>query len=36
VRRDLIDRIRCEIADGTYDTDDKLSAALDRLLTSLV
>ena len=28
-RKDLIDRIRAEIKSGTYDTDEKLNAALD-------
>jgi hypothetical protein len=31
-RRQLIYRVRREIAEGTYDTDEKLDAALDRLL----
>lgn len=28
-RKDLVDRIRAEIKAGTYDTDEKLNAALD-------
>lgn len=34
IRFDLVNRIRAEIAAGTYDTPDKLSSALDRMLTS--
>ncbi|QDV55087.1 Anti-sigma-28 factor, FlgM [Rosistilla oblonga] len=32
IRFDKVADIRRQIADGSYDTDDKLSAALDRLL----
>jgi hypothetical protein len=32
VRRHLVERVRAEIASGTYDTPEKLEAALDRLL----
>lgn len=35
IRMDLVKRIRKEIADGTYDTDAKWDAALDRLLDRL-
>ena len=35
VRQDLIDRVRAEIAAGTYETDEKLDIALDRLLDDL-
>lgn len=35
VRRPLVDRVRKEIAAGTYDTPDKFEAALDRLLAGL-
>ena len=31
VRQDLVDRVRSEIAAGTYDTDDKVDALLDEL-----
>jgi hypothetical protein len=31
VRQDLVARVRLEIQAGTYDTPEKLSAALDRL-----
>jgi hypothetical protein len=31
VRQDLVDRVRAEIAAGTYDTEEKWEAALDRL-----
>jgi hypothetical protein len=32
IRADLVERVRREIADGTYDTPEKWDAALDRLL----
>jgi hypothetical protein len=35
IRQDLVDRVRREIAAGTYDTDVKWEAALDRLLNHL-
>jgi negative regulator of flagellin synthesis FlgM len=35
VRQDLVNRIRSEIAAGTYETPDKLEAALDRLLDEI-
>jgi len=35
VRKDLVARVRQEIADGTYDTQEKWEAALDRLLDHL-
>jgi len=35
IRTDLVQRLRLEIANGTYETPDKLDAALDRLLDGL-
>jgi flagellar biosynthesis anti-sigma factor FlgM len=35
LRHDLIDRVRQEIADGTYVTDDKVNASTDNLLNDL-
>ena len=35
VRQDRIDAIRQQIADGTYETDDKLDAALSALLDEI-
>ena len=35
VRQDLVARVRQEIQSGTYDTPDKLEAALDRLASRL-
>ena len=35
IRIDLVVRVRKEIADGTYDTPDKLEAALERLIARL-
>lgn len=35
IRDDLVQRIRREIADGTYDTDERWEKALDRLADSL-
>jgi hypothetical protein len=35
IRSELVQRIRKEIADGTYDTPEKWDAALDRLLDRL-
>lgn len=35
VRTDLVNRVRAEIADGSYETDDKINAALDALVEDL-
>jgi hypothetical protein len=35
IRADLVERVRCEIAAGTYDTPEKWAIALDRLLARL-
>ena len=35
IRQDLVNRIRSEIAAGTYETPDKLDAALDRMLDEM-
>ena len=35
VRQDLVARVRSEIASGTYETPEKLDAAVDRLLDEL-
>jgi negative regulator of flagellin synthesis FlgM len=35
VRQDRIDRIRAEIAEGTYETDEKLDIAVGRLLDEI-
>jgi len=35
VRQDMIERVRAEIEAGTYDTEEKLDVALDRLLDLL-
>jgi negative regulator of flagellin synthesis FlgM len=35
IRKELVERIRGEIAAGTYDTEEKWEAALDRLLDRL-
>jgi hypothetical protein len=35
IRTELVERIRREIANGTYETPDKWEVALDRLLDSL-
>jgi negative regulator of flagellin synthesis FlgM len=35
VRQGLVDRIRSEIQAGTYDTDEKLDLAMDRLLDEI-
>ena len=35
IRVDLVARVRKEIADGTYDTPEKLEAALERLIARL-
>jgi negative regulator of flagellin synthesis FlgM len=35
IRHDLVDRIRAQIADGTYETPEKLNAAVDRLLDEI-
>jgi negative regulator of flagellin synthesis FlgM len=36
MRMDRVNAIRQQIANGTYETDDKLDAALDRMLDELV
>ncbi len=36
VREDLVDEVRSAIADGTYQTDEKLTAAVEGLLPDLV
>jgi len=36
IRQDLVDRVREEIAAGTYDTPEKLQAAVDSLLDDMV
>jgi negative regulator of flagellin synthesis FlgM len=35
VRQDLVNRIRAEIASGTYETQQKLDVAIDRLLDEI-
>lgn len=35
VRQDLVNRIRSQIAAGTYETSDKLGVAMDRLLDEI-
>ncbi len=35
IRTDLVNQIRAQIAAGTYETPDKLSAAVDRLLNEI-
>lgn len=35
IRQDRVDSIRAAIADGSYDTDAKMSVALDRLLDEI-
>lgn len=35
IRQDLVNRVRGEIAAGTYDTDEKLDLALERMLAEL-
>ena len=35
VRQDLVDRVKQEIAAGTYDTPEKIDAALEELLSDL-
>lgn len=35
IRRELVERVRREIAEGTYDTPEKWEAALDRMLDRL-
>jgi anti-sigma28 factor (negative regulator of flagellin synthesis) len=32
IRQELVDRVKAEIAKGTYDTPEKLSAAIDEML----
>ncbi len=36
IRKDLVDRVRQEIQAGTYDTQEKWDAALDRLLERML
>ncbi|HLO40975.1 MAG TPA: flagellar biosynthesis anti-sigma factor FlgM [Phycisphaerales bacterium] len=36
IRTGLVDRIRREIAEGTYDVDSKLDAALDRMIDEMM
>ena len=36
IRHERVERIRAEIRDGTYETEDKLAAAVDLLLQELV
>jgi anti-sigma28 factor (negative regulator of flagellin synthesis) len=35
IRAELVERVRREIAEGTYDTPEKMAIALDRLLNRL-
>ena len=35
VRQELVDRVRAQIASGTYDTPDKLDLAVERLLDEI-
>jgi negative regulator of flagellin synthesis FlgM len=35
IRAERLAQIKAEIADGTYDTDEKMSVALDRLFAGL-
>ena len=35
IRRDLVDRVRADIASGTYDTPDKLEKALNGLIDDI-
>jgi negative regulator of flagellin synthesis FlgM len=35
IRQDVVSRIRAQIASGTYETPDKLEAAVDRLLDEI-
>lgn len=35
VRQDLVDRVRAKIADGTYESDEKLDTAIARLIDDL-
>ncbi len=35
IRQDLVDRVKAEIAAGTYETDAKLDAALENLMNDL-
>lgn len=35
VHQELVDRVRAEIEAGTYETDDKIDAAIDELLEDL-
>ena len=35
VRTDLVDRVKAQIADGSYETPDKIDAALDEILSDL-
>ncbi len=36
IREDLVERVRAEIAAGTYLTDDKINAVVDRLLAKVI
>ncbi len=36
IREDLVERVRAEIAAGTYLTDDKIDAVVDRLLAKVI
>lgn len=35
VRTDMVDRVKAQIADGSYETPDKIDAALDEILSDL-
>jgi anti-sigma28 factor (negative regulator of flagellin synthesis) len=35
IRQDLVNQIRAQIADGTYETPEKLGAAVDRLIDEI-
>ena len=35
VRRELVDSVKAQLAAGTYDTSDKLDAAIDRMMEDL-
>jgi len=35
IRQDLVDRIRAQIASGTYETSDKLDSAVERLMDEI-
>lgn len=36
IREKLVERVRAEIADGTYETDEKLNVAIDRMLRDVM